>query len=93
MFFSRASVTRGSTASFPPSPSGDTANIYAEGTIANVKDFVKSLETGRCLNNAEESVNSNLTSILGRMAAYSEETITWEEMLQQNEKLEAEIRL
>lgn len=76
-----------------PWQAADTANIYAGGTITNVKNFVHSLETGKYLNNAEESVRSNLTSILGRMAAYSEETIMWEEMLQKNEKLEAEIRL
>ena len=76
-----------------PWEGGDTANIYSDGTITNAKNFVNSLETGKYLNNAEESVRSNLTSILGRMAAYSEETIMWEEMLQKNEKLEAEIRL
>jgi len=72
---------------------GDTKNIYSEGTITNVKNFVKSLETGKYINNAAESVESNLTSILGRMAAYSEELITWEEMLQSNEKLETKLRL
>jgi len=76
-----------------PWEGGDSGNIYAEGTITNVKNFVKSIETGKYLNNAEESVRSNLTSILGRMAAYSEEVITWEEMLQRNERLETELRL
>ncbi len=76
-----------------PWDGGDTANIYADGAITNVKNFVKSMETGKYLNNAADSVRSNLTSILGRMAAYSEELITWEEMLQTNEKLDTEVRL
>lgn len=76
-----------------PWEGGNTGNIYAEGTITNVKNFVQSLETGKYLNNAEESVRSNLTSILGRMAAYYEVMITWEQMLRANEKLETEIHL
>jgi len=76
-----------------PWKGGDTKNIYAEGAITNVKDFVKSIETGKYLNNAEESVRSNLTSILGRMAAYSEKVVTWDEMMKANEKLETEIKL
>jgi myo-inositol 2-dehydrogenase/D-chiro-inositol 1-dehydrogenase len=76
-----------------PWDGGDTRNIYAEGAITNVKDFVKSIQTGKYLNNAQESVRSNLTSILGRMAAYSEKMVTWDEMMSANEKLETEIRL
>ena len=76
-----------------PWQGGDTADIYRAGAVTNVKNFVKSIETGNYLNNAAESVRSNLTSILGRMAAYSEKVVTWDEMIKANEKLEAEIRL
>ncbi|MEK7408253.1 MAG: hypothetical protein AAB225_24545 [Acidobacteriota bacterium] len=40
-----------------------------------------------------ESVESNLTSILGRMAAYGERLVTWEEMLRSGEKLDARLKL
>ncbi len=76
-----------------PWEGGNTRDIYRAGTVTNVKDFVKSIETGKYLNNAEESVRSNLTSILGRMTAYSEEVVTWDEMIEANEKLETEIKL
>ncbi len=80
-------------AGLSPWQGGDTPDIYTQGTVANVKDFVKSIETGEYLNNAEESVRSNLTSILGRMAAYTEKPVTWDEMMAANEKLETEIKL
>ncbi len=76
-----------------PWEGGDTANIYADGAITNVKNFVSSIETGNYINNAEESVKSNLTSILGRMAAYSGEVVTWDQMMKANEKLQTQLRL
>lgn len=76
-----------------PWPGGDTKDIYAQGAIKNVKDFVESIKSGKYLNNVEESVESNLTSILGRMAAYRERVVRWEQMMESKEKLEAEIRL
>jgi predicted dehydrogenase len=76
-----------------PWPGGDTQDIYAQGAIKNVKDFVESIKTGKYLNNVEESVQSNLTSILGRMAAYDENMVRWDRMMQSKERLEAEIRL
>jgi hypothetical protein len=38
------------------------------------------------------SVRSNLTTILGRMAAYQRREVTWEEMLNANEKWEFDAR-
>jgi len=63
------------------------------GTIANVKSFVESIRTGNHVNNAEASVNSNLTAVLGRMAAYGERVVTWDEMLRSNERLDAKLKL
>jgi len=76
-----------------PWPGGDTSDIYQAGAVKNVKDFVESIQTGKYLNNAQESVTSNLTSILGRMAAYSERAVTWDQMMSENEKLETELEL
>ncbi len=76
-----------------PWPGVEKDDTFREGAIANVKRFVESLRTGNYLNNVEESVESNLTSILGRMAAYRERVVTWDEMMRSGEKLEARLKL
>jgi predicted dehydrogenase len=62
------------------------------GAITNVKDFVAGIREGKYLNNWESSVESTLTCVLGRMAAYGERMVTWEEMLA-SPRLEAGLRL
>jgi hypothetical protein len=54
-----------------------------------VKDFIQSIRESKPIYNYEVSVESNLTGILGRTAAYKEATVTWEEMMAANEKWEA----
>jgi myo-inositol 2-dehydrogenase / D-chiro-inositol 1-dehydrogenase len=66
---------------------------FDDGAIANVKRFVESIRTGKYLNNAAESVDSNLTSILARTAAYRGGTVTWDEMMDMNIKLEAGLQI
>ncbi|MCC6858398.1 MAG: Gfo/Idh/MocA family oxidoreductase [Bryobacterales bacterium] len=68
-------------------------DTFTAGAIANVKRFVESIRTGRLLNNVAESVDSNLACILARTAAYRGGTATWDEMLDLNIKLEANLRL
>jgi len=68
-------------------------DTFRQGAINNVKTFVGSIRTGRPFNNAEEAVRSNLTAILGRMAAYQERIVTWEEMMQSQEKYEVNLKL
>jgi myo-inositol 2-dehydrogenase/D-chiro-inositol 1-dehydrogenase len=68
-------------------------DTFRQGAINNVKTFVESIRTGRPFNNAEEAVRSNLTAILGRMAAYQERIVTWEEMMQSQEKYEVNLKL
>ncbi len=74
-----------------PWPGIEKDDTFRAGAVANVKSFAESVRTGRLLNNVAESVESNLTSILGRMAAYGERLVTWEEMLRSEEKLEANL--
>ncbi len=76
-----------------PWPGVEKDDTFREGAIANVRRFVESLRTGNYLNNVEESVDSNLTAILGRMAAYRERVVTWDEMMRSGEKLEARLKL
>jgi uncharacterized protein (DUF952 family) len=68
-------------------------DTFKQGAINNVKAFVDSIQTGKVLNNADQAVESNLTAILGRTAAYENRSITWEEMLRSEEKFEAHLKL
>jgi myo-inositol 2-dehydrogenase/D-chiro-inositol 1-dehydrogenase len=68
-------------------------DTFRQGAINNVKAFIESVRTGKLLNNAETAVESNLTAILGRTAAYKGAAVTWDEMMQANEKLEANFKL
>jgi myo-inositol 2-dehydrogenase/D-chiro-inositol 1-dehydrogenase len=68
-------------------------DTFRQGAINNVKAFIDSIRTGKLLNNAEQAVESNLTAILGRTAAYQNRTVTWEEMMRSEEKYEANLKL
>jgi myo-inositol 2-dehydrogenase/D-chiro-inositol 1-dehydrogenase len=68
-------------------------DTFRQGAINNVKAFVESIRTGKFLNNAEQAVESNLTAILGRTAAYRQTVVTWDEMLASAERWQADLRL
>lgn len=72
---------------------GKTGKIYEEGAINNIKDFETAIRQGKTINNAQESANSTMTSILGRMAAYQKRLVTWDEMLAANESLDPKLAL
>lgn len=66
---------------------GEKDDTFTGGAVTNVKNFVESIKTGNYLNNATVGATSTLTSVLGRMAAYRESLITWDEMMRSAEKL------
>jgi predicted dehydrogenase len=68
-------------------------DTFNAGAVANVKRFVESIRAGKPVNNAETAIESNLTAILGRMAAYPERLVTWDDMMRSNERLEANLEL
>jgi predicted dehydrogenase len=68
-------------------------DTFKQGTINNVKAFIQSIRDGQPLNNAAQAVESNLTAILGRTAAYQGRMVTWDEMMKTNEKFEASLKL
>lgn len=72
---------------------GVTDQIYQAGAIENIKDFHASITSGNYLNNIEESAQSTLTCILGRMAAYGKREVTWDEMIASNERIDAHLAL
>ncbi len=59
----------------------------------NVIDFVKALRSGNYVNHGQYSVESTLTGVLGREAAYSEEEYTWERMMSEKKKYEVDLNL
>jgi len=71
----------------------DKDDTFRQGAINNVKAWVESIRTGKLLNNAEVAVESNLTAILGRTAAYRKTTVSWDEMLASEERWNADLKL
>ena len=56
-------------------------DTFKSGCVANIKTFVESVRSGKPVNNAAVAVESNLTAILGRTAAYEQRTVTWDELI------------
>lgn len=75
-----------------PYEGGSTGSLYQDGAVANIAEFHRAITTGDASNpTVAPSVRSNLTSVLGRSAAYRGEMVTWEEMLESGEKLEPDL--
>jgi myo-inositol 2-dehydrogenase/D-chiro-inositol 1-dehydrogenase len=68
-------------------------DTFTGGCVTNIKNFIESIRTGKPINNVPTAVESNLTGILGRTAAYRGATVTWAEMMQSSEKWEANLKL
>jgi myo-inositol 2-dehydrogenase / D-chiro-inositol 1-dehydrogenase len=65
---------------------GRVTNLYTEGVVANIASFHKAVTTGDCANaTVAPAVRSNLTSILGRTAAYKGAEVTWADMIKASE--------
>ena len=66
---------------------GDSGNLYTDGAVTNIATFHEQVTKGDCANSTvAPSVRSNLTTILGRTAAYKQAVVTWDEMMKHNEK-------
>jgi len=75
-----------------PFKGGESKNLYSTGVVNNIDTFYKSVTEGVVHNpTVAPSVRSNLTTILGRTAAYAGRQVTWDEMLKANEKLELDL--
>jgi predicted dehydrogenase len=71
-----------------PYPGVEKDDTFRGGAIDNVKAFVAAIRDNKPIYNFEVSVESNLTAILGRQAAYQNKEVTWDEMLKSNERWE-----
>lgn len=68
-------------------------NLYTEGAVNNIASFAEAIRKGDYSNpTVTESVRSNLTTILGRTAAYSGREVNWQEMLKKAERLEFDVK-
>jgi len=66
---------------------GDTRNLYHDGAVTNIASFHRAILAGDVSNSTvAPSVRSNLTTILGRLAAYGRREVTWDEMMRAAEK-------
>jgi predicted dehydrogenase len=66
---------------------GKTDNIYQVGVENNMVTFYDNIVKGDVSNpTVAPSVRSNLTTILGRTAAYQGIEVTWDELMKANEK-------
>ena len=68
----------------------DTWDIGVEN---NCRDFVKAIRSGKFMNYADFAADGAMTSILGRTAAYENRAVTWDEILKENKKLDAGLKL
>ena len=67
---------------------GQVGNLYSDGVETNIATFHDSITRGNWANpTVAPSVRSNLTTILGRMAAYTGLEITWDQAMNSQEKL------
>ncbi len=72
---------------------GERPEMFTTGAAENVKRFGDSLLSGKPINNSEPASHSTLTAILGRIAAKANRVISWEEMMERNERLEPNVEL
>jgi len=76
-----------------PFEGGKVDNLYPNGAIRNIATFYEDVTQGRYSNlTVAPSVRSNLTTILGRMAAYKRAEVTWDEMMKSEERLDARLK-
>ncbi len=72
---------------------GKVGNLYSDGVETNIATFHDSIIRGDCANTSvPASVRSNLTTILGRMAAYRKGVATWQEMMKAKEKFTPDLQ-
>ncbi len=70
----------------------NSGSLYKDGTVVNIANFHEALTKGDFTNpTVAPSVRSNLVTILGRTAAYKNAVVTWDEMMREKERLQADL--
>jgi predicted dehydrogenase len=75
------------------SASGSFSDNLAQADSEKQKAFIASITSGQFHNQAALGVESALTAMLGRQAAYTGREVTWEGLLRSNQHLESGIDL
>ncbi len=72
-----------------PYKGGELPNLFTDGVKVNIADFHTNVTSAIYANTTVgPSVQSNLTTILGRKAAYAHGEVTWNDILRENERLD-----
>ena len=75
-----------------PYRGGKIPGLYEDGAVANIATFHDSITRGDFSNpTVAASVRSNLTTILGRTAAWRGAQVSWDEMMSANEELQPDL--
>jgi predicted dehydrogenase len=75
-----------------PYRGGTIPNLFTDGAVSNVATFHDSITRGDWSNpTVPPSVRSNLTTILGRTAAWRRGPVSWDEMMSANEELRPDL--
>ena len=62
-------------------------NFWNMATAKNkTVNFIESITSGNYINEIEDACNSTLTAMLGREAALKNRRLTWEEMIDENQR-------
>jgi predicted dehydrogenase len=76
-----------------PYEGGTSRQLYTEGAERNIATFYEDVTLGRFSNpTTAPSVRSNLTTILGRTAAYKHAEFTWEDLMKSEERLDPKLQ-
>lgn len=74
-------------------PGGNVENLYEAGAVRNIATFYGNVTQGHYDNlTAPRAIDGVLTSVLGREAAARHTRLTMEQLLQENKKLEVNLR-
>lgn len=75
-------------------PGGSTKGLYESGAVGNIKDFHAAIVDQQPLaDTLTPSVESTLAAILGRLAAYENRPVTWDEMLESPVEIDPKLDL
>ena len=76
----------------PTKPGGMSHDPLDQADPEKEKTFVESISSGKFHNQAALGAEAALSAILGRQAAYSQRTITWDDLLASDQTYDAELR-
>jgi predicted dehydrogenase len=68
-------------------------DTFRGGCVTNIQTFIDAVRNGKPVNNAPMAVESNLTAILGRTAAYEQRMVTWDQLMASTDRWRVDLPL